>query len=113
MTIDGTKSWLFSLLDLGDLDGDGLSDTLVGANRYEAAGTAEAVVAFGSDLENAAETQFADYSLRARSERIRAQFGYRTAMIDDMDGDGIPEILFGGSGDNKNTGAVATIPVPQ
>ena len=115
IAMDG-DSFVFDLCDAGDLDGDGLAETVLPAKWYEPAGVAQAVLLFGATLAPAAELSFAEVDLRVTSERASADFGYRVARVGDIDGDGNDEILMAGAGDDVkgvDAGAVATFNLPH
>lgn len=113
--MDG-DAYVFRVLNVGDLDGDGLDETVVPAKWYEPTGGALAVIVFGESLLAGSANAFADVELRAISERSTADYGYRLALVGDTTGDGRNEVLMGGSGDDavaKNAGAVATFALPE
>ncbi len=107
---------VFDLLNAGDLDSDGLADTLLPAKWYGPAGTAMGVVVFGSTLEPGGPQAFADVPLRFVSERGPADYGYRLVLAGDVNGDSRADVAIAGPGDDAtgtDAGSVAMFPLPH
>lgn len=113
--MDG-DSYVFDLVELGDLDADGCDETLIPAKWYSPVGGAQAGVLFGSDVLPGSQVAFATLELRALSERASADFGYRTILAGDVTGSGRDEVVLAGPGDDQrgtDVGALAILPVPR
>lgn len=112
----GDGSYAYDTADLGDLDSDGLDETLVGEQWDSTLGTSVAWVWPGEWVTRGSERPVEDAHLRAVSTRTLSAFGYRVATSDDVDGDGSRDILVGGYQDDEagaDAGGVTAIPVPD
>lgn len=102
-----------ALAPLGDLDGDGVAEMIVGAPRDSDGGTATGavwVLFMNSDGTVASEVKISATSggLGA-SLGIVDQFGMGVAALGDLDGDEVPDLAVGADGDDDgggNRGAV-------
>jgi ELWxxDGT repeat protein len=87
--------WLgYGVASIGDVDGDAVPDLIVGALRDDTASGANvgsALVLSGASL---AATSRLSYDLGALNEG----FGVSVCGVDDLDGDGLPDILVGAYG---------------
>ncbi|MFN7143636.1 MAG: hypothetical protein ACK4YP_07675 [Myxococcota bacterium] len=104
-----------TLLDLGDLDGDGLDETFVPLSWSPDLGSAVAAVLEGSALSFGAEVDLLDAPLLAVASR-GGGYGDRGSLVGDVDGDGSADIALGGALDDAGgtaAGGVVTIPVPE
>ncbi len=90
-------------LALGDLDGDGIDEIVVGAPEHDGAGThAGAVyVLQGSGVSGVLSLADADWIADGPSGSGRALLGAGLAMPGDVDGDGYPDLLVGAPNDDK------------
>jgi hypothetical protein len=79
----------------GDVDGDGLADMLVGADRSGSSDAGAAYVVLGG-VSGAMSLSDADWILRGESSSEEA--GSALGAAGDVDGDGLADILIGGSG---------------
>jgi len=90
----------------GDVDGDGLDDILVGADRNDDAGNSagKAYLILGSSLGNnpSINLSSADYELVGENDHDYA--GSSVATAGDVDGDGLDDILIGAYRNNEYTG---------
>lgn len=112
----GGDSYLYDVVDAGDLDGDGRHETLVPATKYEPANTAMLAIYFGADIGFNDRVDFLDTPLLGISVRPAAGYGYRTLVTSDLDGDGAGDIVLGGGADDEggeNAGAIAFVPLPR
>ena len=106
----------YHLLDLGDLDGDGRAETLVPVQWEPTLATSVLAIVFGEDLGFRADYAVSDAALTAVSLRPDGRFGYRTAISEDLDGDGGRDLVVGGYSDAQggtDAGAVVTVPLPR
>jgi hypothetical protein len=88
-----------TVLAVPDLDGDGVGDFLVGAPRVVLSGQKDAGVLY---LFSGA----GGWGLRALAgpgPQFRQEFGASLALLDDLDGDGVPEVAIGAPGSRTVT----------
>ena len=107
---------IYDVLDLGDLDEDGLAETLLPEQWDPDWATSILAILPGDRVTYRASLALGDLDLTAASLRPDARFGYRVALSEDVDGDARPDILVGGYSDGEGgaeAGAVTTIPVPR
>jgi len=104
----------FATTPLGDLNGDGRADLLIGAFENDAAGdTAGATyVVFGKA--DGAAIELADIEDGARGYRIVGaapgeRSGRAPAVLGDINGDGLPELLIGAGEDGFGAGSVYVV----
>jgi hypothetical protein len=86
-----------SIAGMGDLDGDGTADFLVGAPGEQVGSSAKAGRAYLFSGENGG----AIYTLTAPDPVADGYFGTAVATLDAVTGDGIPEIAIGAIGPNR------------
>jgi hypothetical protein len=104
--LSGTPNWVaesdqpfanfgHGVASAGDVNGDGYSDIIVGASRFDAGQTNEGKVFlwYGSStgLGNDGTTNNADW--QGESDQMDAEFGLRVASAGDVNGDGYDDIL--------------------
>lgn len=114
--LPGEGALTYDVLDLGDIDDDGRSDTFVPLQWFPVLESSFAAIVFGEDLGFRATVDPADATLSAVSTRTQSRFGYRVALSPDVDGDGGEDVIIGGYSDTEggsDAGAVLTIPVPR
>lgn len=112
----GASSYVFDVASAGDLDGDGLDETLVPVAEYAPEGTAALAIHFGETLGINANLDFLDSPLIGLSVRRTAKHGYRALVTDDLNGDGIGDIVLGGASDDEggeDAGSVTILGLPQ
>lgn len=112
----GEGSFVFDVADAGDLDGDGRHETLVPAQGYAPRSTSAFAIQFGDSLDFSASVNFFDSPLIGVSVRPVAAFGFRAQVVNDLDGDGVGEIVLGGYADDEggvDAGAVTILGLPQ
>ena len=109
-------SYGYDFADLGDMDGDGLSETLLPLASYGPRGTSVVALLRGSSLTPGAELDIEEAPMLATSLRPDSGFGYRVVVPGDMDGDGTVDALLGGGGDDEggeDAGAAAILSLPR
>ncbi len=87
-------SYGFSVACAGDVNGDGYSDVIIGANGYDDGGNPDeglAFVYFGSST----GLSVAANSLPNDADQASAQFGQSVASAGDINGDGFSDIIIG------------------
>lgn len=111
----GDGSFIYQVLDLGDLDGDGRAETLVPVGHEASFDAAVAAVVEGEAIGYGQHLPFADFRLLAVSSRD-GLYGYRVAEVGDVDGDGASDVAVGGFQDDAggtDAGGVIVVPVPH
>ena len=81
----------------GDVNGDGYSDVIVGADRYSS-NTGRAYIYFGREILN----NIPDVTLTGEAAGI--YFGTSVSTAGDVNGDGFSDVIVGASNYNTNTG---------
>ena len=92
---DADASFGIAVALLGDIDGDGFGDTLVGDYLYQGSGAA--FLYYGDGVGGGREIGLEE-AVVLRSSRADAQAGQELASVGDLDGDGLAEFAVG---DNK------------
>ena len=100
MTGDATNIYLGnSVSSAGDVNCDGFSDVIVGANGYSS-NTGRAYIYFGgASMNNTAD-------LTMTGETVNNNFGVSVSSAGDMNGDGYSEMIIGAPGYSSGTGRV-------
>ena len=99
---DSTADWYgYSVTGLGDINGDGNPDVLVGAPRDDNNGNDSGMVRAFSGL---------DYSLIFQVDGgIGTRYGWSAADVGDIDGDSVPDAIVGAPWTNSQNGRVHVI----
>ena len=112
----GGLTYFYDIVNLGDLDGDGRSETMLPAQYFDAVGGSWASIFFGDQFDFGSTLAFESATLAAVCVRPTAAFGYRAAAGEDVDGDGQLDIVLAGYSDDESgadAGAVVAVPVPR
>ncbi len=96
----------FSVASLGDLDGDGVSDLAVGANRDSSRRGAVYVLLMNADGTVKDSTKIASDTNGGPTLTAGDYFGSSVVGIGDLDGDGVNDLAVGASGNGYYDGAV-------
>jgi len=87
-----------SVSDAGDINSDGFSDVIVGANKNNSS-TGKAYIFYGGSLMN----NVADVIMSG--EAVNSLFGYSVSGAGDVNGDGSPDVLVGAYGYSSSKGS--------
>jgi hypothetical protein len=87
----------FSVSTAGDVNGDGYSDVVIGAPRYDSTQTSEgrAFVWYGSSSDLGADGTIGNAGWTYVSGQDQAQFGYSIFTAGDVNGDGYSDVIAG------------------
>lgn len=99
---DSTADWYgYAVSRAGDVNQDGWPDVVVGAPRDDNNGDDSGMIRVFSGK---------DYSLIHQVDGpLRSRFGWSVADIDDMDGDGVPDIIVGAPWEQNQSGRIYAI----
>lgn len=100
---------------LGDLDGDGLDETILPLMWLPSYNSSVAAIMTGAQL-TPGPHEFLDTSLRAVGAQSSSGLGHHATLAGDVDGDGQEDIVISGQEDDaggENAGAVIAIPLPR
>ncbi len=92
------------LSSAGDVDGDGLSDILIGAYHYGKSSSGAAYLIYGASLGASQEFDLVNADHRFVGEFANDYAGYFVSTAGDIDADGLSDILVGAYG--NDTGGV-------
>ncbi len=97
MTGEATYNYFGTVSSAGDVNGDGFSDVIVGAPRYNGV-TGRAYIFYGGVSMN----NIADITMTG--EAISSNFGFSVSEAGDVNGDGYSDVIVGAEQYNSNTG---------
>ncbi len=102
-----------SVAGVGDVDGDGFDDVLIGAPEHQAGGDSAGVAYLvRGPVSGEMSLATADAKLMGRGVQ---SVGYSVAPAGDFNGDGLPDVIVGGVGDNvggESAGAAYVVLAP-
>ena len=98
-----------SVASLGDLDGDGISEIAVGESRGGGNTGALHIIYMGADGTIKSTVEVNGTTTNGPTLDNLDKFGVSAASLGDLDGDGIPDIAVGASGDDANGDRKGTI----
>jgi FG-GAP repeat/FG-GAP-like repeat len=94
-----TSGFGFSVAGAGDVNGDGYSDVLVGANFYDAGESNEgATFVFLGSASGVADGSPASAAATLQGNQVNASFGSSVGGAGDVNGDGYADVVVGASG---------------
>ena len=96
----------FHVASGGDMDGDGTDEIVVGAYLQDTGATSggAAYLLYGSATRSSGTVASTAADATVRGTVASGYLGEATAFVDDMDGDGLDELLLGAYGTNRGTG---------
>jgi len=114
--VSGAQNFGISIANIGDIDGDGINDIAVGANADAGAGgyklTGSVYICFlkktGALKGSAVISGASMPGWVSSAQQAPIQFGKRVALIGDVNGDGINDIVVGADQDKSGSPAVPT-----
>ena len=112
----GDDSYTFDVVDLGDRDEDGRSESLIAVQQHGIYDTAVLSVLFGEQYAYGERIWFDDLPISTRSARPYGAFGYRNLLLPDANGDGEEDLVVAGYADAEGgfeAGAISLLPVPR
>jgi len=107
-TLTGGDNFGSSIVDIGDLDGDGVNDLAVGAGKDDEGGTnrgAVHIMYMNTDGSVDSTVEINDSTTNGPDLANNDQFGFGITNIGDLNGDGVNDLIVGANGDDEGGGA--------
>ena len=111
-TLTGGDNFGASIVDIGDLDGDGVNDLAVGAGKDDEGGTnrgAVHIMYMNTDGSVDSTVEINDSTTNGPELEDEDAFGRSVANIGDLDGDGVNDLAVGADKDNAGGANRGTI----
>ena len=111
-TLTGGDNFGSSIVDIGDLDGDGVNDLAVGAGKDDEGGSARGAVHImfmNTDGSVDSTVEINDSTTNGPELEDEDAFGRSVANIGDLDGDGVNDLIVGADKDNAGGANRGTI----
>ena len=111
-TLTGGDNFGSSIVDIGDLDGDGVNDLAVGAGKDDEGGSARGAVHImfmNTDGSVDSTVEINDSTTNGPEFEDDDSFGRSVANIGDLDGDGVNDLAVGADKDNAGGANRGTI----
>ena len=107
-TLTGGDNFGSSIVDIGDLDGDGVNDLAVGAGKDDEGGSARGAVHImfmNTDGSVDSTVEINDSTTNGPTLTNTDQFGFAVENIGDLNSDGVNDLAVGAYGDDDSGGA--------
>jgi len=107
-TLTGGDNFGSSIVDIGDLNNDGVNDLAVGAGKDDEGGTnrgAVHIMFMNTDGSVDSTVEINDSTTNGPDLANNDQFGFGITNIGDLNGDGVNDLIVGANGDDEGGGA--------